>query len=119
MQRLFTRFSQYTGFAYDLATGLKNNSNRLAAQCWKGGRICAVKCGSATHRSQSADVGRFWAVATLLSTWLILTDHPLIGVPVIRFKKFNGFWSYINKRCRSPLQEAKEEGSIKVLLRKL
>ena len=48
-----------------------------------------------------------------------LIDHRLIGVPVIRFRNYNEFWTYTKEGRIFPLHRAKEEGFIKALLRKL
>jgi hypothetical protein len=48
-----------------------------------------------------------------------LIDHRSIGVPVIRFKNYPAFQAYTTNGCIYPREEAKKEGFIKALLRKL
>jgi hypothetical protein len=48
-----------------------------------------------------------------------LIDHRSIGVPVIRFKNYRAFHAYTTNGCTYPREEAKKEGFIKALLRKL
>jgi hypothetical protein len=48
-----------------------------------------------------------------------LIDHRETGVGVIRFRDYDGFWKYTKKGRMFPLKEAKEDGFIRALLRKL
>jgi hypothetical protein len=48
-----------------------------------------------------------------------LIDHRLSGVEVIRFRNYDAFWKYTKNDSTFPLHEAKQDGFIKVLLRKL
>ena len=48
-----------------------------------------------------------------------LIDHRSIGVPVIRFQTYRAFHTYTINGCTYPRKEAKKEGFIKALLRKL
>jgi hypothetical protein len=48
-----------------------------------------------------------------------LLDHRLSGAAVIRFPNYDAFWKYTTNGRRFPLKEAKEDGFIKALLRKL
>lgn len=56
---------------------------------------------------------------TVLVNLVNLIDHRLIGTPVIRFKNYDEFWKYTSQGRKFPLEEAKEEGFISALLRKL
>jgi hypothetical protein len=48
-----------------------------------------------------------------------LIDHRATGAKVIRFKNYDAFWKYTEGGRRFPLREAKEDGFIRALLRKL
>ncbi|OAK94942.1 hypothetical protein IQ06DRAFT_284892 [Phaeosphaeriaceae sp. SRC1lsM3a] len=48
-----------------------------------------------------------------------LIDHRSIGVAVIRFETYRAFQNYTLNGCIYPREEAKKEGFIKALLRKL
>lgn len=48
-----------------------------------------------------------------------LIDHRSIGVPVIRFKNYRTFHTYTVNGRIFPLKEAKKDGFINALLRKL
>jgi hypothetical protein len=48
-----------------------------------------------------------------------LIDHRETGVGVIRFRDYDAFWKYTKKGRVFPLEEAKEDGFIRALLRKL
>jgi hypothetical protein len=48
-----------------------------------------------------------------------LIDHRETGAKVIRFQDYEAFWKYTKKGCMFPLREAKEDGFIRALLRKL
>lgn len=48
-----------------------------------------------------------------------LIDHRSIGVAVIRFRTYGAFHAYTVDGCIYPRKEAKKEGFIKALLRKL
>jgi hypothetical protein len=48
-----------------------------------------------------------------------LIEHRLSGAAVIRFRNYDAFWKYTSEGRKFPLQEAKDDGFIGVLLRKL
>jgi hypothetical protein len=48
-----------------------------------------------------------------------LIDHRETGAKVIRFQDYEAFWKYTKKGRMFPLREAKEDGLIRALLRKL
>ena len=72
-----------------------------------------------THEKYAAHTIQALGSKDVLVNLVNLIDHRSIGVPVIRFENYRAFHTYTTNGRIYPLKEAKKDGFINALLRKL
>ncbi|KAJ4377897.1 hypothetical protein N0V83_000727 [Neocucurbitaria cava] len=148
-QELIDWFSSFPPFVYDPNAGIQSNFDRLAAQRQWGHKLknkrwyeCqkiafAALYGDATDASKLEKWQELCREVHIMNpppsitqcrkvlgspnvrvNIVNLIDHRLTGVPVIRFPNYATFRDYTKNRM-FPREEAKEEGFLKALLRRL
>lgn len=78
-----------------------------------------VQQHDAIFEYQNSCVNQVLGSRNVLVNLVNLIDHRSIGVAVIRFETYRAFQNYTLNGCIYPREEAKKEGFIKALLRKL
>ncbi|KAH7088221.1 hypothetical protein FB567DRAFT_627973 [Paraphoma chrysanthemicola] len=137
-------FSSYPNFTYDPSTSLPSNFTRLAtAKRWgpklkyKRWIACQTVLFDALYGTDVTKLDKWQDLCREVG----ITDVPgsikkckksasagqssqsnrasSSGEAVIRFRNYDEFWKYTSKGRKFPLQAAKEDGFIKILLRKV
>ncbi|KAH7077674.1 hypothetical protein BKA63DRAFT_592903 [Paraphoma chrysanthemicola] len=141
-------FSTYPNFTYDPSTSLPSNFTRLAvAKRWglklkhKRWIACQTVLFDALYGTDVTKLDKWQDLCRevgitdvpgnikkckkvlgsprVLVNLANLIEHRLSGEEVIRFRNYDEFWKYTSKGRKFPLQAAKEDGFIKILLRKV